>query len=88
MIRRFFRWLARREIAEAKAAAETAIHRDALVALEQARMLGDFRAEFAFRQGQENAIEQMGQIVRERMAGGDDVIMPEDIERARKGILH
>jgi hypothetical protein len=39
-------------------------------------------------QGQREALAQLDTAVAHRMGGGMDVVMPEDVERARKGLLH
>jgi flagellar biosynthesis/type III secretory pathway protein FliH len=83
----FVRWLARKEIGEAGALAF-----EAIAEAGAARQLADMHKKLAFaegqRQGHKEAFDSMEQQVYGRTDGYSDVVMPEDLKRAMKGLLH
>lgn len=84
--RRFVRWLSKIEI-------DKAYEAGSLGAQALAQQAASMERSHAFacgqKVGQDELCERMGEIIRERMHGADDIfVSPEDLSRAKKGLLH
>lgn len=83
--KRLVRWLARDEIAQAY---ETGSAMTQALAMQQAEML----AQAAFARGQcagrQEMYDHISDQVTARTGGAPDFVMPEDLARAKKGLLH
>lgn len=99
MIRFLIRWLARKEIAQAydegfALAAQIAKTREAIdqaiVAANKLPVAIDRAQSFAEGQliGRQEMWDHLNDMVGERIGGCQDVITPEDLARARKGMVH
>lgn len=79
--RRFIRWLARDEImlvrAEEKAVAEMSAHFERRASYAEGQQVG-----------RQEMYDHIDEAVRERMGGAIDFVNPEDLARAKKGLLH
>lgn len=85
MLKALIRWLARKEISEAyeagSALGQVLAASDAMARCELAQARG-------VAEGQARAFDALEEAVRARMGGVVDFVMPEDIKRAKKGLLH
>jgi hypothetical protein len=85
MIHRLLCWLMRKDLAHARA--EGRVFSD----LQHAKDLG-MEIKIAYlrglRDGADEAFASIERCVAERMGGGQDLVMPEDIARAKRGMLH
>lgn len=83
--RRIIRWLAREEIAAAasyeRAALLVQIPPMQQKAFEAGMATGEIK-------GKNKAFDELDRIVCDRMSGASDYVTPEDIERAKRGMLH
>jgi hypothetical protein len=92
MIRWLIRWLSRKEIAQTQSEA-VALVTQALklpVAIDQMQLALAHARGFAEGQlvGRQEMWDHMSTIVGERTGGAQDVVTPEDLARARRGLLH
>lgn len=87
MIRRLIRWLARNEIADAKAEVAARMLNGAI---EESMQKFERQAHYlkGFTEGSDRAFDAVETAVRERMGGSTDLVMPEDIRRAKRGLVH
>jgi hypothetical protein len=96
IFRRFVRWLARKEIAQAQNEAIALVAQvgkplDQLsITVSQVPLTLISAQAFAEGQiaGREEMWDRLNAIVGERMGGAQDVVTSEDLARARKGLLH
>lgn len=85
--RTFVRWLARKDLAAAEIARQE-LARAVYSVAAQAEALE--RTAFAHGElvGQQRMLDCIQQAVAARMGGGDDMVTPEDLARAKRGQIH